>query len=1435
MQGDFVRQLQLAKQLEQMAKEAARGREAAETKIAEAAALLAKVKGMDAAAAETERLLTLADQSYKEKEYKEALAYATKSVEASVRARRERLQGMLREASALLERVAPLGRADEATLRAIARATETVDSGDLDRALELSREAWDAAERAANRVLSDAFGRVQSSLLFAEGLELKVEKQRAALRGCREALEAGNVAKTVDLILSLTEALRALALGRFAERAGRAEAAFALGDRFPMEFAEAKERLAKGRELMTSGSVEEAFAALDAAEGAFSSAFSKAVGRRARELRERAERVSWLRKVDLGDLEGRARRLELEESYPEAVAVLEEGREKVRAVEREVLLRRLAALQPRLRLAHMTRRDVSAALRRMEEAREALRRDEPEAAFALVEEASALVEEGLQGYAEVEAELLSVQELRSRCDGLGLACAEGDKLMTSAKRLVLRGEFAQAAEALRGAQRAHRLSLETHFATGIMRLEMQLATAIRLGAEVAAESAALEALTAKVRKGDFELVHGSLVTIAEAVEERTRAAVGERLAEAEAFIARCAPGPGTDRARAALAEARGRLARKEYEGAHALAGELMERLMAERREGLDRSLGEGRELLEMAKRLGADSVILRDKLQRAEELRALGRTDEAAALAEEVRGYGRGIVSSEIDQRLTGIVRRMALARREGVEVGGPERMAEQASGALQHGDLGQAFELALAAKNALDEVVGTHRRLRARLEEGKRVLAEGRRAGVDMAEARGMMERAEALLGAGDLKGATEELDRASVLVRTKAPDLLLEYRLREMTELARLRERLGRKGGEAELAGLGPLDAAHLQGSLEALARLREEWRREVAEALRAALDDRQREVERATARGYSVGPAQQMVLQGRAALDEGRLEEAARVLDVVRTELDEGLQADRRLSEALAALEDAVGQLTELKADARDATALLEQAKALRRGGDVARAEEHARRGLERADGIAALLVGQLAAFAGGLTPEREEWEDLRPARKLHEDMEAALRARRYRHAHLLARSFREELERTLQDKAQAEDAVREFEARLEEEAKAGLRPPALERTLERAKALLAQGRFVQAMGTVAAAGDELRALSEMYEARLKEYNELREALNSLEVLDARKDHIEGLLEQGLSSLRELRFDSASLFLRRARTALNEFLATRTNELLWEFTPLHDLMKRFKAQRRFAAEVAEIERTTVDGIDPRALNRLSRNVELVRAGLGDIFQEQREKARRAIERAARAGKEAGRAWEVWAEAEAQAGKGDLWGAFTSLEAAVNAIGRKAGEAPEQLSKQVAEVLERAGRERVRLPETERAYAEALQAGRDGGADAELLRRALETSRNEVRATCPRIAVDAELAGDAKEGRPMDVLLRVTNTGEHAARAVRAFLFGDAEVRGMLEAEALAPGESAEGRITVIPNRVGILSLGISVKCRPLLTDEDILYDSKLDLDVK
>ena len=1434
MSGDYVRQLQLAKQLEQKAREAARGRETAEAKIEDASALLLKVKEMSANSAETEKLLTLAHQSYSDKDYKEALSYAVKSVDASSRARKERLLGMLREARSLLDKVAELGKAEAETEKALKKASDSIDSGDLDEAYGLSKDAWTMAEQNANRVLSDAFGQAQSSLLFAESLELKVDKQRTVLRNCREALESGDMAKSVELIVSLSGSLRSMTLDRFVQRAAKLEKLLSLEKGFPLQTQDARAKMDKGRDLISHGQIESAFQALDDAEDMFSRAFGKLAAQRVAVLKERAENVSRWKKVDLGDLEKDVELAEMEGRYAEAVALLDSARERVHDVEKEVLLRFMAAMQPRLKLAHMTKKDVSPALQKMDEARKALQGEDLNLAFKLTEEASSIVEERLQGYDQVETELQNVQVLRSRCADLGLTCSEGSKLLATAKKLAMQGDYPQSVETLRSAQRSFRLSLENNFATGIMRLEMRLASAMRLGADVTEESAALESLTAKVRKGDFELVHGSLITIGEAIEERTSAAVSEELNKAETILSRYTSAPEIDRARASLAQAREKFQRQEYQAAHDVASVMLSELMAQRRESLDRSLQDGRNMLEMAKALGSESVTLRDRMQRAEELRTSGRMDEAALLADEVVSYGRSIVSSEIAQQLTDIMQRAANARKEGVEVGLVESLSEQSSNALHHGDLGQSFDLTMKARNELDELISTHYSLKDRLEEGEAMITEARLGNANVAEAAEALVQGGMLHRAGRYKDAQNALDRAEEYFRRNAPEFLLNYALRRMTEMGKLRAKMGLQGSEVQLNKLGALDRSNLEVSLSSISKLRQEWEEEMTAFLHSELDKSQKDLEKA-ASNFTVSHVQEILAQGRSALSERRFADALSATELVRSELDQTLQDDRRLTDVLSQVEEALEQLREMKAEVKDVTVLMEQARALRRTGNVSSAADTAQRALDRSQSIAREKIAALMSFAGGLSTERAVWEDLRTARKLAEDIEEALKNHRYRHSHLLARSFREELERVLQDKAQAEEELRRFENHLKEEAKAGLRPQASQRALDKAKALVIQGRFVQALSTVGAAKDELRAVSEMYESRLTEYNEMRETLNSLEVLDPRKDHVEELLDQSWAALQEMRFESASLYLRRARNGLNEFLTVRTNELLWEFNPLHDLVKRLKQQKRFTAEIDEITKITLDGITSRDINRLSRNVDLVKEGMKDIFQEQREKVRRTIEKSSRSGKETGRSWEVWADAETQAKKGDLWEAFNSLETAINVIGRKAGESPEQLSKQISEMLERANRQRIELPGTQKAYADALEAQNEGRSPLELLRKAIELSRKEVRSTYPDISAELELIGEAKEGREMEVVIHLKNEAAYEARKVRAFIFGDAEVKGMVEAEVLKPKEAVKGRVTVIPNRVGILSLGISVKCKPLLTDEDVLYDSKFDLDVK
>jgi len=1433
---DFVKQLQLAKQLEQKAKEAARGRETAEVKIQEATALLAKVKEMGAAAAETEKMLTLASHSYSDKDYKEALAYAVKSMESSERTRKQRLRDLLRDASSMMHNVADLDKADPETTISIDKASKAVDEGDLDQAYERTKEAWDISERNANRVLSESFGHAQSSLLLAEKLGLKMDKQKTSLRSCREALEAGDTERSVESIKSLLDVLRSMTLDRFVERAARAETLFLLQKRFPLDLSEAMTRLKEGREFVGKSHVEKAFESLDSAEEAFSRAFAKSAKARETDLEQRAEALKPHHKnVDLEDLGARLRHLIEEEKYGSAVDMLDAVQEKVRAAEKGVLIKKLSEVQPRLRLAHLVQRDVTEALQMMESSRTSLKADRFSEALRLVNEAQGMIEARLQGYDEVESELRGAQDLRSRCEDQQLNCPEGLKGMGAAKRLTLKGEFGSAVESLKQAQRAFKMTLENHFATGIMRAEMKLAMAMRLGADISEENALLDGLTSRVRQGDFELVHGSLVTINSSVDEKVIAVVHDDIRKAEEALSRYTASPEAEKARGSLTEAKQRLERKEYQAAHDLVFAFLEELQAERRKNLDLTLQDGRTLMEMTARLNAGSVTLKDKMQRAEELKVLRRLDESSVLAEEVVTYGRSIVSSELDRQLTELMRQISASRKEGVEVGQPEHMTEQASSALRKEELASAFELTVGARRTLNEIIAQHQALKDGLEEKEALIKEASRSGIDVGTAAESVSRAGVLVRSGNYEEGWKELEMAGAALRQYASPLILDLRLGKMADLAKLRDRLGHDDSGKRLKTLGVMDAGKLDDSLNRLDVLKQEWEKDVLTGLEKELSENQKDLDKATAAGAPVGQVKQLMVSARMALSDRKLHDCKNALDLVRVELDQTAQADRDLNDLLASVDDAVEQLREMKADVKDVTVLLEQARALKRTGNAASAGEQARKASDRSIALATEKITALTGFAGGLTAERATWEDLRPARKLHEDITEALKNRRYRHAHLLARSFHEELERVLQDKAQVENELRKFEEKLRTEAKAGLRPEWSKTALEKNRTLLTQGRFVQAMAGLNAAQEELRALADMYEARLAEHNSLRETLNSLEVLDPRKDNVEELLDQSWSALKVLNFESAILYLRRARNGLNEFMTIKTNEIIWEFNPLHDLIKRLKLQKKFASEIAEMEKAPVDQVTPRDLNRLFRNLELVRAGMKDVYQEQHEIVRKNIEKASRAGKQTGRSWELWSDSVSQAQKGDLWEAFNSLEGAVNAVGRKAGESPDQLSRQISDVLEKANSNRVQLQGTEKAYAEALALMKEGKNAMEQLKKAAEISRKEIRTTFPDIAAELQFVGDASDGRPMDIIVHLRNDAPYEARKVKAFIFGDVDVKGMVELESLKAGESAQGRITITPMKPGPLTLGISVKCKPLLTDEDVLYDSKFDLDVK
>ncbi|MGD0818574.1 MAG: hypothetical protein ABR986_09300, partial [Methanomassiliicoccales archaeon] len=215
MTGDYIKQLQLKKQIEQKAKEAAKSREAAEKKLAQAEESLKLVKKMDAPSAEAEKFLTEASSFFKEKDYRSSLGLSTKSMEASQKAQNDRVGSMLESADELRSLVERSGAKAEDLAHMSQEAKDSLAKGSLEDAFAKAKDLWDKVEKLVNRYMATAFGEAQTILILAEGLGVKVDTERQALAEAREFLEKEQVPASMEKLASCLELLNAALTEKF--------------------------------------------------------------------------------------------------------------------------------------------------------------------------------------------------------------------------------------------------------------------------------------------------------------------------------------------------------------------------------------------------------------------------------------------------------------------------------------------------------------------------------------------------------------------------------------------------------------------------------------------------------------------------------------------------------------------------------------------------------------------------------------------------------------------------------------------------------------------------------------------------------------------------------------------------------------------------------------------------------------------------------------------------------------------------------------------------------------------------------------------------------------------------------------------------------------------------------------------------------------------
>jgi hypothetical protein len=1439
--GDYLKQLQLTKQLEQKTKEAAKNRKEAEGHLAEAEKSIASCRSFDAPTVAADRALEEANQAFQQKDYKLSLSLAHKAIEACDSSKKEKVVSILQSSDALFG-LFP-GEAPPKDISSTRKkAMDLLEQEKLLESLTKAHELWDAVERFANSKVADMFATAQSLVIMADKSGLDVSGERQMLKQSRNCLEKGNFAESVSQLKDCTEmisnALRNLFQSLLEGMNGMVDRADELG----LDLTKAQDTLAKAKASSEKGDFEHAFGSLDIAASEAKAIISKGLLSRLDGLKERTHVLKSIG-VEVSPLTSataKARDLTRSEKYEEAQDAWREAEGLVRSQEIEQLLNMISKLRGRLLIANKIGSDISEVLGELDTARRTLAQGDFKTATALVGRAEKALEKALAGYKEVEAELAITRNLMNLAIALKLNIIEAKKLLDSSRQMVLRRDFQRAVVTLKEAQGLIHSAIQAHIAQDIMRAEMRVTTALKIGADIHKESALLEDIVTRTKGGRYEKVREDLEECIRMVDAKVHEIAERLLGEAETVLDTYSKSSNYGSYKATLQQAKEALGEGHSVQAYDLVNTLMGMFKRDERTELDRGLIEARHYLTVAKEMGSESITLNDRLAKAEQMRFDGNLAESTRITEDVVHYAKSIIHEELAKRLTQLNKSVNVSRKNGVEVLQTERISEESARAMNKGDLLKSYTLLKEAEASLERLTAVHSRIYERIVEISGLIKEAEAQKLDASKQAQMLAQSKKLFEVGRYEEALPAIAKTFVETERLVAPFIAPRKAEAAQDLINVAKRLGYEMGAPQKRLESALRLIERKEYAQAMVSVREVEKTVnsiLTKGVERQLTEAKAIILKAQQEGSDVSGPQQMVGKAESLLREKRIYDAIRAIELAKNELDQGIIMSQKASDTLEAAQAVIDDAVEFGVDVASAQELLRQARNYHKLGRQGIAHELAKKAGDQVTLASAEMVRERMRNAEADQRQKSlEGSDLEAVLRMRSDIEARIEARKFREAAAQVQSFDQELRRVAEQKTLTAKAIEEIEAKLAKVRSNGVPTEGVEPFLHMAKESYALGAFFESYAQVTKCADELKGQIDLYARRQTELMELERELSELEsegVAGTAKE----LVEQARKCILTMDFEGATLNLRRAREAAKEARETIQTERMKNLENMCMVAEELKVGKASVPKVVkDVRQLNKEGIRPDA-KQLREAVDAMGEMMRKKIEVRIKAVREDMAEARGKGVDVTVSKDLLIKAEAQLSEGKWRGAANCVMEAERSIG-VAEEEQRQYIEQRTKVeasIENARRNGLELSETIRLYREAERVKpQDHPAAVKLMNEAVDASNKAVEEFLPDIQVDLDFEGHLEPKKWCKARLNLSNGAKAMAREVSVVIGGDMDMRGFTTLAKLRGGERKSVEVEVRPKAAGTAKVTLSLECKPVLSNDKVGYDSEFEVEV-
>lgn len=1425
MAGNYLKSLQLAKQLEERAKEATRNKEKAERERAALEEFLEICRENDTDVSDAEHTLAEFNAAMNAKDYQTALGHAKKASEEAKNAFVKRIGEVADSAEGLLN-LARIPASDaKGALELLEKSKGQVLRDDHEAAMKSAKSAYDAAERALHEHISDLLSQAQEVLIQAKEMGDDVSLFEELLRKGKTSLDKQEYEIGLMHVREALEGAGENIKAQVNSAIADAEELVAAGEELKADMAKVKSHIERSKSALDALRFKEALAYAKRAEADGENSISSRLQDTSRDTKEGMRKLKSIGE-DVGvpqDLLEQGQTALKEKNYIEALHAINLASEKVREMQFKSVLDVIAQAKDKFVLAKKVGVDMSKTIMLLNTARDHYRLGRFEEAMRYAEEGRKEIDSVLGVFYTARDQLVELAKAIKFAEDLGADAAPVKRMLVDAKKAFETKEYERTAEmAKQGLGEARKVAYDRTMDT-IDVTDRAFKLGKSLGADMAETEGLLQRALASLSDEDLpESVKLARSGLDAANASLTRL-LSDRLHNLDQFIQGFSGEEDLQEATRDIEEARLRLSEQAFDQSFELLKQAQQKIEKAGEEESDRLISLAEAKMDKLKAMEGDVSDLDILMNRVKQARDQKVYEDATARAKEIIEGADEMMLKLVQAEFSAIKDTVDEARAVGIETDSTKAKVREARVNFENREFEAAHSVLNAARVSLKQKVARLDGIKEGFRKAEELISEAQRSRADVSKQAKALEVAKDVFRGGDFEKAEQMLNELTDEAEKKlAMYLAAKFILtsKESIDLAEMNSIEVTEAEELLAQAKELMKSKEYEEALEVAKKCADKASESIGKAAKGMVKDLQRLITDAKNVGIDTSSSEVLAEKATSLVNGGNYPEALRCIDSAKNDIDQiknlSSQAAVEIKSARANLKDA----ETLDMDVGAARDFLDQAVEALTRHQYAIALELAKKSSETSSEVTRNTIwSTLEKFKQRIEDATSDGKAVGAAERCVAGGVEAFNEKRYQDALRLAMQCEAEMEKAELQRDVGSKAVEMAKRKYEEAVQEGIASERVKELVLEAEEMLARSRYVDALTKALESGDLLHQVRENTDSLRIQLSSVREQVERLRKvgIDTTKcDEIADMAQEYMTkydfakakdALRKCSEEAVALFENSINDVMsqNKSLIARAKSMGLPTKQCEDLME--VAKTSFSEKLWDFAFQQGQACRKMCIDVISRKIDTLATD-----------ARGRLEPLREAGASVKPVEDLIDEATQAIAKGDASEAFQILmEADQRILGIEDSHKKfidiSIAAESAVEVLKRIG---VSTSEAERLLALAdVERERDYDSAIEFVAEALDSARSTIDSYVPEITGEVSASG-LQEGAEGELTVKLRNSGNVMAKEISLELSGQFRVVEIPPVTSLRAGAETVIKARIVPDVTGDIPVRVNIACR-------------------